>query len=141
MKNYGGLRENLKVLCKTGFLTAKDLRQACNLIDVPITDHQIEYIIQKIFEHTDNIHKLPIDKIFEVFSESARDQLFQENPGSNSNVQEEKSPLTGKLNDHISHHSIREAHNEEDEEDNLDEDSEAESQGSNQGSNNNSQKQ
>ncbi len=123
------MRENLKVLCKTGFLSAKDIRQACNLIDVPITDHQIEYMIQKMFEVTDNIHKLPIDTLFEAFSESAREKLFEEN-ASLQGKDEDRSPLTAKLNEHISHHSIREAQKEEDEEDNLDEDSEDDSQGS-----------
>lgn len=137
VKNHGGLRENLKVLCKTGSLTAKDLRQACNLIDVPITDEQIEYIIQKIFEHTNNIHQLPIDKLFEIFSYEGRSLAFADstkNLDSRSHLQgderdeEAQSPYTGKLPEH---HSIREAQRAEDEEDNAeDDDSELDSQGS-----------
>ena len=69
-KYYGTLRENLKVLCKSGFVTARELKEAGNLIDVGFTDEQVDYMITKLFEQ--NTH-LPLSLATEsTFTKSNR---------------------------------------------------------------------
>ena len=124
IQNYGGLRENLKALCKNGFLTGSDLREACNLIDVTLTDEQVEYIITKLFEHSDNIHKLSIDRLFEIFSSKPKEIAADlESPRTNENrtpVQNEVNysqaqPKNASLNESKPNRSIQEARRTEDE--------------------------
>jgi len=127
--NANGLRENLKALCRNAFLNEKILREACNLIDIALTNEQVEYIVLKLFEKSDNVHKLSIDNLFETFSTKPQPKVALERPRTSENVptirinndphpghhEEQKTPSEDRYK---ANNYIREAHYEEDEGDN-----------------------
>jgi len=129
ISNANGLRENLKALCRNAFLNERILREACNLIDVTLTNEQVEYIVLKLFERSDNVQKLSIDHLFEIFSTKPQPKVALERPRTSENVptirintdphpvknEEQKTPSDDR---HKENNYIGEAHYEEDDEDN-----------------------
>lgn len=43
----------------------------CRIIDIKFTDEQVDYIITRVFEESENLDKLPIRKIFEILVDRA----------------------------------------------------------------------
>jgi len=121
VENYGGLRENLKVMCKSGFVTAKDIKDACDLIDVKITDEQVEYIIMKLFERSNDILKLSLEELFDIFSEKNRDLPDREEAAKDGSpqvrVNHEIDFKVPSLNKVQHQDSIKETKREDDDED------------------------
>ena len=123
------MRENLKALCRNGILNDKILKEACNLIDITLTDEQIEYIIMKLFERSDNVHKLSIDHLFEIFSTKPQPRIIEQpkhttesvptiriNTEPKSPVKEEhKSPIDARHKEFVANNFIKEAHHDEEE--------------------------
>ena len=84
----------MKASCKNGFLTAEALKEACERIDVNLNNEQLEYIVTKLFEYSDSINKLSIDRLFEVFSSKPKPLPKEEDFDSRSNLQSEPNVFT-----------------------------------------------
>jgi len=80
IKNQGSLRENLKVLCKSGFLNRRALQEACKLVDIYLTEEQIEFIMTRLFEEENDLQKLSIDKLFMTFNQKPKEVPVTKNP-------------------------------------------------------------
>ena len=80
IKNQGSLRENLKVLCKSGFVNRKALQEACKLVDLYLTEEQIEFIMTKLFEEENDLQRLPIDRLFTVFNQKPKEVPIVQKP-------------------------------------------------------------
>ena len=84
----------MKALCKSGFLTGEALKEACERIEINLTNEQLEYIITKLFEYSDSINKLSIDRLFEVFSSKPKPLPKEDDFDSRSNLQSEPNAFT-----------------------------------------------
>ncbi len=111
-------------MCKSGFVTAKDIKDACDLIDVKITDEQVEYMVMKLFERSNDTQRLSLEELFDIFSEKNRDLPDREEAAKDGSPQvrinhdvDFKSPSLNKIQQKD---SIRETKREDEDDEDYD---------------------
>mmetsp|Transcript_3740 Transcript_3740/g.3172 ORF Transcript_3740/g.3172 Transcript_3740/m.3172 type:complete len:174 (-) Transcript_3740:277-798(-) len=62
------LHQNLQAICKSEYITRKNLHEGFKYINVEPNEEQVNYMLTRLFEISDDIEKLPLDKITEIFS-------------------------------------------------------------------------
>jgi hypothetical protein len=54
---------------KSGFVTRKDLQDVSRYLELDFSAAQVDFMMLKMFEYADDVHKLSLDKLLEIFTD------------------------------------------------------------------------
>ena len=61
------MKEALKIFNKTDYIKKKDIIDAASYLDLNFTSAQVDFMIMKLFEQSDDATKMKSDNLFEIF--------------------------------------------------------------------------